>query len=101
MLNKPVGIPSTTERHINGNVVDFVNHPLRVFHIGRLDKDSDGLLLLTNDGGIINEILHKKNGHEKEIAVGWSESTDHEGIHQTDGVRRPDFRYSDETMQSK
>ena len=52
-LNKPVGITSTTEKHIKGNVVDFVNHPLRIFHIGRLDKDSEGLLLLTNDGDIV------------------------------------------------
>ena len=69
VLNKPVGITSTTERHIKGNVVDFVNHPLRVFHIGRLDKDSDGLLLLTNDGDIVNEILREENGHEKEYIV--------------------------------
>src|SRR5690606_7693354 len=56
-LNKPVGITSTTERHIEGNIVDFVNHPERIFHIGRLDKDSEGLILLTNDGDIVNEIL--------------------------------------------
>ena len=47
-LNKPIGITSTTEKHIKGNIVDFVNHPLRIFHIGRLDKDSSGLILLTN-----------------------------------------------------
>lgn len=69
MLNKPVGITSTTERHIKGNVVDFVNHPLRIFHIGRLDKDSEGLLLLTNDGDIVNEILRAENKHEKEYIV--------------------------------
>lgn len=68
-LNKPVGITSTTERHIEGNVVDFVNHPLRIFHIGRLDKDSEGLLLLTNDGDIVNEILRAENHHEKEYVV--------------------------------
>ena len=68
-LNKPVGITSTTEKHIQGNVVDFVNHPLRIFHIGRLDKDSEGLLLLTNDGVIVNEILRAENHHEKEYAV--------------------------------
>ncbi|GKV55280.1 pseudouridine synthase [Sporosarcina sp. NCCP-2222] len=68
-LNKPVGITSTTERHVEGNVVDFVNHPLRIFHIGRLDKDSDGLLLLTNDGDIVNEILREEHGHEKEYIV--------------------------------
>lgn len=69
VLNKPVGITSTTERHIEGNVVDFVKHPLRIFHIGRLDKDSDGLLLLTNDGDIVNEILREEHGHEKEYIV--------------------------------
>ena len=69
VLNKPVGITSTTESHIKGNVVDFVNHPLRVFHIGRLDKDSNGLLLLTNDGDIVNEILREEHGHEKEYIV--------------------------------
>ena len=68
-LNKPVGITSTTEKHIEGNVVDFVNHPLRIFHIGRLDKDSEGLLLLTNDGDIVNEILRAENHHEKEYVV--------------------------------
>lgn len=68
-LNKPVGITSTTERNIKGNIVDFVNHPLRIFHIGRLDKDSDGLILLTNDGDIVNEILRAENKHEKEYIV--------------------------------
>ena len=69
VLNKPVGITSTTEKHIKGNIVDFVNHPLRIFHIGRLDKDSDGLILLTNDGDIVNEILRAENKHEKEYIV--------------------------------
>lgn len=69
VLNKPVGITSTTERHIKGNIVDYVNHPLRIFHIGRLDKDSDGLILLTNDGDIVNEILRAEKGHEKEYIV--------------------------------
>ncbi|MBH9787510.1 23S rRNA pseudouridine synthase F, partial [Clostridioides difficile] len=68
-LNKPVGITRTTERHIKGNVVDFVNHPLRIFHIGRLDKESEGLLLLTNDGDIVNKILRAENHHEKEYMV--------------------------------
>lgn len=68
-LNKPVGITSTTEQHIKGNIVDFVNHPLRIFHIGRLDKDSHGLILLTNDGDIVNEILRAENDHEKEYIV--------------------------------
>lgn len=69
MLNKPVGITSTTERHIEGNVVDYMNYPTRIFHIGRLDKDSEGLLLMTNDGDIVNEILREEHGHEKEYIV--------------------------------
>lgn len=69
VLNKPVGITSTTERQIKGNIVDFVNHPLRIFHVGRLDKDSDGLILLTNDGDIVNEILRSEGKHEKEYIV--------------------------------
>ena len=68
-LNKPVGITSTTERHIKGNIVDFVNHPLRIFHVGRLDKDSDGLILLTNDGDIVNKILRVEGKHEKDYIV--------------------------------
>lgn len=68
-LNKPRGITSTTERHIKGNIVDFVGHKERIFHIGRLDKDSEGLILLTNDGDIVNEILRKEGQHEKEYVV--------------------------------
>lgn len=68
-LNKPVGITSTTEKNVKGNIVDLVNHPLRIYNIGRLDKDSDGLILLTNDGDIVNEILRAENEHEKEYIV--------------------------------
>lgn len=68
-LNKPVGITSTTEKDVKGNIVDLVNHPFRVFHIGRLDKDSEGLILLTNDGDIVNEILRSENEHEKRYIV--------------------------------
>jgi 23S rRNA pseudouridine2604 synthase len=68
-LNKPVGITCTTERNINGNIIDFVNHPERIFPIGRLDKDSEGLILLTNDGRIVNEILRNENNHEKDYIV--------------------------------
>lgn len=68
-LNKPVGITSTTERHVQGNIVDFVGHPERIFPIGRLDKDSEGLILLTNDGDIVNKILRAENNHEKEYIV--------------------------------
>jgi 23S rRNA pseudouridine2604 synthase len=68
-LNKPVGITCTTERHVEGNIVDFVDHPERIFPIGRLDKDSEGLILLTNDGDIVNEVLRAEHGHEKEYVV--------------------------------
>ncbi|MFD1737301.1 23S rRNA pseudouridine(2604) synthase RluF [Bacillus salitolerans] len=68
-LNKPVGITSTTERHIRGNIVDFVNHAQRIFPIGRLDKDSDGLILMTNDGDIVNKILRAEGRHDKEYIV--------------------------------
>lgn len=68
-LNKPVGITSTSESQIKGNIVDFVNHPERIFPIGRLDKDSQGLILLTNDGDIVNKILRSEYGHEKEYVV--------------------------------
>ncbi|WP_096156254.1 MULTISPECIES: 23S rRNA pseudouridine(2604) synthase RluF [Bacillus] len=68
-LNKPVGITSTTEKNVKGNIVDLVNHPLRIFNIGRLDKDSEGLILMTNDGDIVNEILRVENQHEKEYIV--------------------------------
>ena len=68
-LNKPRGITCTTERHIKGNIIDFVNHPERIFPIGRLDKDSEGLILLTNDGSIVNEILRDTNNHEKDYIV--------------------------------
>jgi 23S rRNA pseudouridine2604 synthase len=68
-LNKPVGITSTTEKSVKGNIIDLVNHPLRIFNIGRLDKDSDGLILLTNDGDIVNEILRAEHKHEKEYIV--------------------------------
>jgi len=68
-LNKPVGITCTTERHVAGNIIDFVGHPERIFPIGRLDKDSEGLILLTNDGDIVNEILRAEHEHEKEYVV--------------------------------
>ena len=68
-LNKPVGITSTTEKNVKGNIANLVNHPLRVYNIGRLDKESEGLILLTNDGDIVNEILRAENNHEKEYIV--------------------------------
>jgi 23S rRNA pseudouridine2604 synthase len=68
-FNKPIGIVSTTDQTIKNNLIDFINYPQRIFHIGRLDKDSEGLILLTNDGDIVNEILRAENNHEKEYIV--------------------------------
>jgi 23S rRNA pseudouridine2604 synthase len=68
-LNKPTGIECTTDREVPGNIVDFVGHRERVFPIGRLDKDSEGLILLTNDGDVVNTVLRAENEHEKEYVV--------------------------------
>jgi len=68
-LNKPLGVECTTDRDVPGNIVDFVGHGERVFPIGRLDKDSEGLILLTNDGDIVNTILRAEHEHEKEYVV--------------------------------
>lgn len=68
-FNKPVGITSTTEASVKENIVDFVNHSERIFPIGRLDKDSSGLIFLTNNGDIVNKILRAGNKHEKEYVV--------------------------------
>ncbi|MGH1334663.1 MAG: 23S rRNA pseudouridine(2604) synthase RluF [Aureispira sp.] len=68
-LNKPPGITCTTELHDPKNIIDFVQHPQRIFPIGRLDKPSTGLILLTNDGDIVNRILREENEHDKEYIV--------------------------------
>ncbi|MBT3981175.1 MAG: 23S rRNA pseudouridine(2604) synthase RluF [Bacteriovoracaceae bacterium] len=68
-LNKPIGIVSTTESSERSNIVDFVGHPTRIFPIGRLDKDSQGLIFLTNNGDLVNKILRAGNNHEKEYLV--------------------------------
>ena len=68
-LNKPTGVTCTTDRRDPTNIIDFLGHPARVFPIGRLDKDSEGLILLTTDGDIVNEILRAENRHEKEYLV--------------------------------
>ena len=69
VLNKPAGITCTTETSVKGNIVDFVGHQQRIFPIGRLDKDSEGLILLTSNGDIVNEILRAENKLEKEYLV--------------------------------
>jgi 23S rRNA pseudouridine2604 synthase len=69
-LNKPAGITCTTDEAIEGNIVRFVDHKERIFPIGRLDKNSEGLILLTSNGDIVNQILRSENNHEKEYLVG-------------------------------
>ncbi|WP_027378054.1 23S rRNA pseudouridine(2604) synthase RluF [Kaistella palustris] len=70
VLNKPVGIVCTTDtKRERDNIVEFINHPKRIFPIGRLDKPSEGLILLTSDGDIVNKILRARNNHEKEYIV--------------------------------
>ena len=68
-LNKPAGIECTTNQSVKGNIVDFVNYHERIFPVGRLDKDSEGLIIMTNDGDIVNKILRARNNHEKEYIV--------------------------------
>lgn len=69
-FNKPVGIVCTTDTRVEkDNIIDYINYPSRIFPIGRLDKPSEGLILLTNDGDIVNKILRAKNNHEKEYIV--------------------------------
>jgi 23S rRNA pseudouridine2604 synthase len=68
-LNKPVGVTSTTEEAVRDNIIQFVNHSKRIFPIGRLDKDSQGLIFLTNNGDLVNKILRAGNKHEKEYVV--------------------------------
>jgi len=69
-FNKPVGIVCTTDTRVEkDNIIDYINYPSRIFPIGRLDKPSEGLILLTNDGDIVNKILRARNNHEKEYLV--------------------------------
>jgi 23S rRNA pseudouridine2604 synthase len=68
-FHKPPGITCTTDLRDKDNIIDFINHPKRIFPIGRLDKASTGLILLTNEGNIVNKILREENNHEKEYIV--------------------------------
>jgi 23S rRNA pseudouridine2604 synthase len=68
-FNKPVGIVSTTEKNVKDNIIDYINYGVRIFPIGRLDKDSQGLIFLTNNGDLVNRILRAGNKHEKEYIV--------------------------------
>lgn len=68
-FHKPAGVTTTSEADVKDNIISYINYPERIFPIGRLDKDSEGLILLTNDGDIANRILHSDNDHEKEYLV--------------------------------
>ncbi len=69
-FNKPIGVVCTTDRRVEpDNVIDFIKYPKRIFPVGRLDKQSEGLIFLTNDGDIVNKILRERNNHEKEYIV--------------------------------
>ena len=87
-FHKPVGISSTTDLKDKHNIIDYIHHPLRIFPIGRLDKASEGLIFLTNDGDIVNKILRAGNNHEKEYVVTVDKPVTQEFIRSmSDGVR--------------
>ena len=81
-LNKPVGVTSTTDASDKSNIIRFMNHPKRIFPVGRLDKDSEGLILLTNNGDIVNKILRSSNNNEKEYLVTVDKEITYEMIRQ-------------------
>jgi 23S rRNA pseudouridine2604 synthase len=87
-LNKPVGVTSTTDASDKSNIIRFMNHPKRIFPVGRLDKDSEGLILLTNNGDIVNKILRSSNNNEKEYLVTVDKEITYEMIRQMSvGIR--------------
>ncbi len=81
VFNKPIGITCTTDENIKGNIISYLNYPKRIFPIGRLDKPSDGLIFLTNDGDIVNKILRARNHHEKEYMVTVDKPITEEFVH--------------------
>ena len=88
-FNKPVGIVCTTNRRVEAdNIIDFIKYPIRIFPIGRLDKPSEGLIFLTNDGDIVNKILRARNNHEKEYIVSVNRQIDRDFIqNMSNGVK--------------
>lgn len=84
-FNKPLGITCTTDRRDPSNIIDYINYSERIFPIGRLDKNSSGLILLTNDGDIVNSLLRSENGHEKEYVVTLDRPYDKEFIKNMSG----------------
>jgi len=90
-FNKPTGVTTTSEAHVKGNIISYINFPKRIFPIGRLDKDSEGLIFLTNDGDIVNKILRAGNRHEKEYIVRVNKAVEPAFIHAlSNGVRLTD-----------
>ena len=81
IFNKPRGITCTTDTSIRGNIISYINYPKRIFPIGRLDKPSEGLIFMTNDGDIVNKILRAGNNHEKEYIVTVNKKITSEFIH--------------------
>ncbi len=81
-FNKPVGVTCTTDQRDETNIIDFIGYPERIFPVGRLDKDSSGLILLTNDGDIVNQILRRENNHQKEYIVTVDKPITHHFIRQ-------------------
>ena len=100
-FNKPVGIVCTTDQvRERDNIIDFINYPTRIFPIGRLDKPSEGLIFLTNDGDIVNKILRARNNHEKEYEVTVHKPVTKEFLEEmSNGV--PILGYYYQKMQSK
>jgi 23S rRNA pseudouridine2604 synthase len=91
-FNKPIGITCTTDQKIKGNIIDYINFPERIFPIGRLDKPSEGLIFLTNDGDIVNKILRAGNNHQKEYVVTVDKAITPEFIFKMgNGVSLPDL----------
>ena len=93
-FNKPRGIVCTAEKREKNNIIDYLSYPVRIYPVGRLDKDSEGLLLMTNDGAIVNGIMRARNRHEKEYQVEVNKETTPEFL-EKNGIRRADSRYRD------
>ena len=86
-FNKPVGITCTSQNEVQGNIIDFIKYPQYIFPVGRLDKESQGLIIMTNDGDLANEILESENLHEKEYIVKVNKAFDDNFIKQmSEGV---------------
>ncbi|MBM7649873.1 23S rRNA pseudouridine2604 synthase [Bacillus ectoiniformans] len=89
-FNKPAGITTTAAKHVEGNIIEYVNYSERIFPVGRLDKETEGLILLTNDGDLANRISHSENGHEKEYTVTVDKPFTNEFIRRmSEGVQLP------------